>query len=159
VKITFILAALILGFATASYADETIIQARFDIRNGTKDFAVQHIQSLNLYVLKMNLRWQNFNPQVNSIGYKFTESKSAQFISPTLPGGCTFNDKQPILGFMNGFDAGGNLLTVVLKGQTCEDLVQELARTNLEIIFYEVTSMSVPQVTVPAVRLQVLELP
>ena len=146
--------------APAFAADTTLILTKFDVQNGHKKFSIQHLESKNIYVLKMVLAWQNFDAKINSMGYQLTDSESVRFVTPELPAGCTFNDSDiPVFGFMDGLDGGGNLLSIEIQGATCDQFVQSLYRTPLGIEFSEVPSLASPVVVTPAVRLNILDLP
>ncbi len=85
------------------------------------------------------------------------------FISPILPTGCTLADStttnKPILGFLNGMDAGSNLLQFVLKGKACEQYVEALKQTNFVASFENTPAMQTGAPITPNLRLEVLELP
>jgi hypothetical protein len=158
-----LLVSLFLVSTLSAKAEDVLAQTKFYIRNGNKEFGVQHISKKKLYLIHFGLIWTNFNQQIHSYGYKLSGSTGIQFISPTMPAGCFLSDpltvNMPIIGFLNGVDAGSNLLQIAIKGSTCDQFVAELGRSNFVAIFKNVPAQQIGAPSTPNLRLEVIELP
>lgn len=158
-----LLISLFLVSALTAKAEDILAQTKFLIRNGNKEFSVQHISKKKLYLIHFGLVWTNFNQQVHSNGYKLKGSTGVQFVSPLMPEGCFLADpitvNMPISGFLNGFDSGSNLLQIAIKGLTCDQFIAELGRTNFVAIFKNVPAQQTGAPSTPNLRLEVTELP
>ena len=152
-----------LTFFAHANADEILAQTKFAIRNNRKEFSVQHLNSRDLTIVHMGLTWANFNQSIHSNGFKIGEAQSLNFISPALPDGCQLADStmtnKSFGGFLNGIDAGSNLLQFVLRGKSCEAFAQALRQTNFEVIFNNVPAMQTGAAMTAHLRLEVLEIP
>ena len=159
----FILMAFILVSAVYANADEVLAQTHFLTRNGNKEFSVQHFSSRNLYIVHFGLLWSNFDQTVHSNGYKLSDAQVIHFVSPALPEKCQLADsataRKPVLGYLNGVDAGSNLLQLVLKGKTCDQYVEQLKQMNFVVTFEDVPAMQSGAPLTESLRLEVLDLP
>lgn len=158
-----LLALFSLTFLAHANADEILAQTKFAIRNNNKDFSVQHLSSRDLTIVHMGLVWANYNQAIHSNGFKIGEAQSLNFISPVLPEGCQLADStktnKPVGGFLNGIDAGSNLLHFVLSGKACEAFAQALRQTNFEVVFNNVPAMQTGAAMTAHLRMEVLEIP
>lgn len=56
------------GYANA---EEILAQTHFLVRDGNKEFSVQHYASRDLYIVLFGLLWANFNQQIHSMAISF----------------------------------------------------------------------------------------
>ncbi len=153
---TFV-AVSVLFLSAISWAGEITIKAGVDLRNGQKDFSVSHFPQSDRYYISMRLHWKNFDPSINSGGYRLDQAGAIQFINPVLPNGCALANGRSFTGFMNGFETGGNLISFVLVGKSCEAYANTLSPQGFALDFQNVPSIANPPTNSPSVHLVVEE--
>jgi hypothetical protein len=107
--------------------------------------------------IQMRVHFVEYQSALHDRGFKLTEARSVAIESPALPAGCAHRST---FGFLNGFEgAGGNLISLVLDGQSCSHLIEELQRQPLSLVLHDVPTLQSGAPNTVSLRIQILDLP